>query len=326
MNSCSSSILAAAWAAAHSAGRAPAVRAAASSSSRPGRIPATTSQRNWRTNHAGEVDGATSSTRAKSAPPALAARSTVKPSAPQSRAELTQQQVGAWALRKRDADHWLVRLAEQAVRLRLQRRQAVVERRADPGGSGRRGKAVKARLEQGRARRRGRERPAPRSAASRSIAWLSRRRTSGSSSRPPARTGTSPNRPDAGSKRRLPRGGFTRCAKGRSAKVPPSTRSDLPAAKALDRCLRRSRPRAGLLRGSSPRRPRGETISRVSRSSLPSAPARELNGPGAEAVAQDRKLRLGEQRRAGWGAARSAGSRSLGRSSRRCRRPLRACP
>ena len=102
---------------------------------------------------------------------------------------------------------------------------------------------------------------------SRSIASLSSWRTSALSSGPPERTGTSPNRPEAGSKRRLLRGSFTRCGEGRSANVPPSTRSDVARRESADRIRRRGTRKQQLLRvavSSS-----GETMSRLSLTSPP---------------------------------------------------------
>ncbi len=114
--------------------------------------------------------------------------------------------------------------------------------------------------------------------ASRSIACDSRRRRSESASGPSARTGTSPNRPEAGSKRSALRGSFTRWAKRRSAKVPPSTRSALPPAKAVTAC---SAP-APASSTSSWRfgTSSSDATSRVSRSSPPGPrPAASRNGP-----------------------------------------------
>ena len=127
--------------------------------------------------------------------PRLAARSTLNPSAPQSAASRLQQQVGAGPLRKQDAERRALGLAEQPAAPRRSAPAAAGRAESPPTLPARVGNAVERRLEHGRARRQ----PGTLSAAisaSRSMPALSSRRTSGWSSGPPARTGTSPNRPD----------------------------------------------------------------------------------------------------------------------------------
>ena len=136
--------------------------------------------------------------------------------------------------------------------------------------------------------------PSAATSRSRSIAWLSNWRNSGLSSGPPDLVGTNPNNPDAGSKRRLLRGSLTRFVRGKSAKVPPSTRSAFAAANDWIAPAESAPPSSSSCR---------VVVFFVRRDDLAhqldlaaGARRRGGEGPGAVAVAQDRHLRLREQR------------------------------
>ena len=109
----------------------------------------TAPQRRRRTNHAAEVDGATSSINAKSAPAAIRARSTLNPSAPQSSASSRSSRSAPGPSGKAIRIVGFGGSAEQPVGLRLEGRQAVAERGSGPRRDDRCWNAVEPGLEQG---------------------------------------------------------------------------------------------------------------------------------------------------------------------------------
>ena len=262
MNSCASSIRAAACASRAPRCAATSVsRAASSSSSAFASHTGTNWHRNWRRNQAGEVDGATLSTSLKSAADTDLARSTDRPMAAQSAANrLNRISEPGPSGRKRRTVGFSLPNRRVAAALKAARRSAIAVAIHDGcTGSGTPSSAGSSTVARGTS-------PGTLSAfasASRSIDWLSSRRTSISSRTPPLRTGSRPNRPEAGSKRSDPRGSFTPSAYGRSAEVPPSTRSALPSANARTAC----RAAAPVRRIFSVRfvSSSGELMSRVSR-------------------------------------------------------------
>ena len=247
MNSCARRSAAPPRRAARRAGRRPARRARHRAARRlPRSQIGATPQRNRRRNQAGEVDGATSSTSAKSAGGPVPARSTLMPSAPQSSAQPAE----AAARRPGPsgsaiAERRPLGVAEQAVGLA---RSAPARRSASGGRQPRR-------LRPGRRRRRARPRARSRAAtrpgtssaaisASRSIAWLSSRRTSGSSSGPPLRAGTRPNRPAPDRSAARLRGSFDRAGEGQVGEGAAEHQVGLAGGERARSRARRSAPRS----------------------------------------------------------------------------------
>ena len=137
----------------------------------------------------------------------------------------------------------------------------------------------------------------------------------------PARTAPTPGRSEARRARSL-----TRRVSGRSAKRPAEHQVGLAGGEVGDRLLGGSPLSSDLVRSRSSLVVAGHDRRGVRRSA-PSLPSRRIERERARCRwprAEDREFGLGEQRRAGWGAARSAGFRSPGRSSRPRPRPRRA--
>ena len=263
---------------------------------------------------------------AKSAASPGSTASTVMPSAPQSLASRLSRILAPGAFGQCDPHGRLFQIAEHAPRRRRELRPALA-RSGSP--SMRRGRRLQVRRGRAREASPGARRPGTFNAsirACRSIAWLSRRRSSRSAARPVCPSRNKPEQPGRRVEakrvfrhfaRRARREGpqKSRRARGRSSpcrKAVTAARAGLSA----QRPLPRARP--------IPRRDRSTVRSSFSAFGLLSFAIR--NGPGALTLADDRELRLREQLKQMGAGSLQADFDARGRSSGRSRRSRRACP